>query len=265
MNIIKNKKNIFLISMIIFLLYIFHLKYFNNNYFNQINTTNKLKHIGIIMDGNRRWAKLNKKTQEIGYKIGADTAINLIDTFIEENIEEVTLYALSKDNFEKRTKEELNIIFNIAFNTFENKKDWLIQKGISLNVIGQIQRLNNDQQKKINDLIDATKNGKILKINILFVYDYLDEIVDLVNNVNIDYKNKKINLNDLNNYFHKKNIHPVDYLIRTGNVNRISGFIPIQIGYAEIKFLDIYWPEMNSNILKKCIKEYRSIQRNFGK
>ena len=221
---------------------------------------NPLKHVAIIMDGNGRWGLKYKNSRNAGHKAGLKTVEKIIKESIKNNINYLTLYAFSTENW-KRPKQEVNYLFNLLENFLRNRVDELHKKNIKLKIIGS-----KNFTKKLNSLLNYSekktfKNTK-LQINLALNYGSKFEILNAFKTIS----KKKIKLNQKNfsNYLQTKNIPDPDILIRTGNTKRLSNFLLWQVAYSEIFFEKKLWPSFNEKDYNKIIKKYKTIKRNFG-
>ena len=222
---------------------------------------NPIKHVAIIMDGNGRWGIKHKGSRNLGHRAGLNTVEVVIEECIKQEVEYLTLYTFSKENW-KRPKKEINFLFNLLENFLQYKIDNLVKKKIKVKFIGEI----NNLPKKLISLIKTsekkTSKNSFLQINIAVNYGSKNELINSIKKVN----KKKIMINESNiedNLFTKGIINP-DILIRTGNTQRLSNFMLWQLAYTEIFFEKKLWPDFKSNDFKKILNKFKSIKRNFG-
>jgi undecaprenyl diphosphate synthase len=221
---------------------------------------NPLKHVAIIMDGNGRWGLKHKNSRNAGHKAGLNTVEKIIKETIKNNIQFLTLYAFSTENW-KRPKKEINFLFNLLENFLVNRIDELHKQKIKLKVIGI-----KNFSKKLNNLLilseKKTSKNKKLQINLALNYGSKHELISAFKDLT---KNKeKITEKNLTQYLQTKNIPDPDLLIRTGNTNRLSNFLLWQLAYSEIFFERKLWPEFNEKDYNNIIKKFKKIKRNFG-
>jgi len=222
---------------------------------------NKL-HIGIILDGNRRFAKRLMKEPWKGHEYGAEKVEILFDWCKELNIKELTLYAFSLENF-NRPKREFDFLMNIFEKEFTRLKDdkRLEKNKIKIRFIGKRQLLNKEIQKLMNELEEKTKNNNNYIINFAIAYGGRQEILDAI-------KKLKESDEEINEENFQKNLwlsSQPDFIIRTGGEKRTSNFLPWQAVYSEWIFLDKMWPEFTKEDLIACIEDFQNRQRRFGK
>lgn len=232
--------------------------------------SNRLKHLGIIMDGNRRWAKKNKKISVLlGHEEGAKRFGDLLNWCMEEKIPYLTVYAFSTENF-NRSKEEVEGLFSLFEKFFNAHIEECIKEGIRILFIGDKNLLSDNAKHVVNETENRTISGTNLVVQIALAYGGRDEIVRSVKNIALDVKKGVLDVNDINeelfsNYLDTKGINDVDLIIRTGGNKRLSNFLPWQSTYSEIVFTDTLWPDFSYEELKKIILYYRDIQINKGK
>ncbi|MFX1392228.1 MAG: polyprenyl diphosphate synthase [Promethearchaeota archaeon] len=228
------------------------------------------RHIGIIPDGNRRWAEKNNVHRNIGHYRGYEVVKKILINCFEAGIKYLTLYALSLENALKRPQDELKYIYKIIKLAVETVKNEPIvsDEKIRFNVLGRLDLLPQDVRDKINELIEYTKDFEGAFVNVLIMYDGQTEIVDAIkeiisNNVPIDKIDRKL----IKNYLYTNDFPEVDLIVRTGMDDgaRISGFLLWDASYAEFKFRNEYWPEYNEELLLEDLKDYIRRNRRKGK
>ena len=226
------------------------------------------RHVAIVLDGNRRFAKKLMLKPWKGHEWGAKKVERLFDWCEELGIKELTLYAFSLENF-NRPKEEFNYLMNLFKKSLSKlEEDPRIKKNkIKITFIGRIWMFPKELQELMNRLMEKTKKFTKYKINIAMAYSGRAEIIDAVKRLSQDIKNGKLSIEDLNEKVFKKNLYlesEPDLIIRTGGEKRISGFLLWQGSYAEFVFIDKMWPEFEKNDLVLAIKEYGRRERRFG-
>lgn len=227
------------------------------------------KHIAIIMDGNRRWAKQKNLPSQAGHKKGAEVLERTIKYCNEIGIKYLTVYAFSTENW-KRTEEEVSAIMFI----FEKYLDKFIEmsdlENIKLRVLGNVQELPENIRNKISKMYEKTANNTGLNFNIAFNYGGRAEIVRATKNIAQDVLDGKIRLEDITEETISNNLYTYgqqdpDLVIRTSGELRTSNFLPWQIAYSEFLFLDKYWPEFTNDDMKNAIETYSNRNRRIGK
>lgn len=229
----------------------------------------KINHIAIIMDGNGRWAKKNKKLKINGHQAGLLSIKKTIKFAMKNKIQSLTLYAFSKENWKRPKKEVLNLMKIFEF-FLKNEIKKIKKYNVKLNIIGDINQLKHKLKKKIKYAILYTKKNTGLKLNVALNYSGKWDIVQSVKEIAKKIKKGKISHKNINenliNKFISLNDQPkVDLVIRTGKEYRISNFLLWQIAYSELYFTKVLWPDFNEKILKKAISEFNKRDRRFGK
>ena len=236
---------------------------------NKVEKTNLPDHIGLIIDGNRRWAKERNLDVNIGHLVGYENLKKRLFDFFDAGIQYLSLYILSLENVKKRKPEELDYIYQIvirAVNAVINESIVKKEK-VRFNVIGKCDMLPLDVRKKIQELIDFTKDHDQNFINLCIMYDGHEEIVDAVKGIiNDGVRSEDINHNLIKKYLWSKNFPPLDYIIRTGMEYgaRISGFLLWDSSYAEFKFRKEFWPDYNKDMVIEDLLEYSKRSRRMG-
>jgi len=232
---------------------------------------NKLpKHIGLILDGNRRWAKKNLLEANVGHLIGYENLKDRLFDFFDAGIHYLSIYALSLENARKRSVDELRYIFKIILKAVDTviSESTVKEEKVKFNVIGRIHLLPEDVQEKIKELIEFTKDHNQNFINLCIMYDGQEEIVDAMKKITEDkIKSEDITRELIKSYLYTKSFPEVDYIIRTGMEDgaRISGFLLWDASYAEFKFRTDLWPDYNKEMIIEDIKDYLKRNRRKGK
>ena len=233
-----------------------------------IDKENLPKHIAIIMDGNRRWAKDRELTTRDGHKEGAQTLEDISKFCNKIGIKYLTVYAFSTENW-KRSKKEVSAlmaILRMRVDAFIKEKD---KQNIRIKVIGDIKGLTKSLQKSIEKAIEITKNNTGLTLNIAFNYGGRQELVRATKIIAEKVKNNEISIEDINEQLISDNLYTAgqpdpDLLIRTSGELRLSNFLPWQLVYTEFLFVDKNWPEFTEQDLDEAIIEYEKRTRKFG-
>lgn len=223
-----------------------------------------LKHLAIIMDGNGRYAKSLGKLRTQGHLQGADNIRTIAIAANKHNIEVMTLYAFSTENW-TRPEDEVNYLMKLPSYFINKFLDELMSNNIKIAMIGEKDRLPQETKDVLEKAIETTKNNTGLILNFAVNYGFKREMVLAIQNIVKD----NINYNDINDklvdkYLMTKDFPPVDLLIRTSGEQRISNFLMWQIAYSELIFTDVPWPIFNEEELDKCIEEYYNRNRRYG-
>lgn len=228
------------------------------------------KHIAIIMDGNRRWAKQKGLDGSLGHKKGAEVLEEVAKYCNKMGLEALTVYAFSTENW-KRTKEEVGAILLLLQMYLDKFLKTAYLENIKLRVIGDREHNMPEEIKtKMIKMEERTKNNTGLKFNIAFNYGGRDEIVKATKAIAEKVKNGEINIEDIDenmisNNLYTKGLPDPDLLIRTSGELRTSNFLPWQITYSEFMFLDKYWPDFTTADIDNAIEVYSKRQRRVGK
>ena len=226
------------------------------------------KHIAIIMDGNRRWAKERKIDTKLGHKAGAETLEKIASYANDIGLKYLTVYAFSTENW-KRTKEEIGalmLLLNSYLDKFLNKESL---RNIKIRVLGDIESLDNSLKNSIKKIVEKSKNNTGLTLNIAFNYGGRAELTRAVKNISKGVKDGSLKLEDIDEKLISENLYTngepePDLLIRTGGELRISNFLLGQLAYTEFLFLDKYWPDFNEEDLLNAIDVFEKRNRKFG-
>jgi undecaprenyl diphosphate synthase len=230
---------------------------------------NSPKNVGIIMDGNGRWAIKNSLKISEGHKKGVSIVKDIVEESVKQDLSSLTIYAFSSENW-KRPKTEVTAIKKLVVDAINDQVSDLKEQKVRLKFFGHIY----DFGKKVIDKISYAEeetyiqNSK-LDLNVALGYGGKQDIVDMAKKISSSVLAKQITLKDINEKtLHNASSVPVDeidLLIRTGGDRRISNFLLYQIAYAEIMFIDKHWPDFNKKDFLKCLDNFKNIKRRFGK
>jgi len=235
---------------------------------NEIVKTTNLRHIAIIMDGNRRWAKEKNLPSAFGHKKGVEALKTTLKACHEFGVKYLTVYAFSTENW-NRKPEEVSFLMNLLAETIKNEIDEMDKNDVVLTFIGDLKKLNDKLQGILYDAMEQTKNNNGVNLQIAFNYGGRDEIVNAVKSISEKIKSGEITTEDIteeviSNELYTKSIPDPDLLIRTGGELRVSNYLLWQIAYSEILVTNTYWPEFNKDSLADAIIEFKNRQRRFG-
>ena len=226
---------------------------------------NNLKHIAIIMDGNRRWAKEHLLPSMMGHKKGVEALKKTTRACDDFKVKYLTLYAFSTENW-NRKKEEVDFLMDLLASTLKNEIKELNSNNVKMNFIGDLSRLNNNLQNILNESKEITKNNTGVVLTVAINYGARDEITNAVKNIVLDkIEPQNITPELISKYLYTSNIPDPDLLIRTSGEKRISNYLLWQIAYSEVYITPTYWPEFGKEELKKAILEFDKRQRRWGK
>lgn len=231
--------------------------------YNKLKHMSIPKHLGIIIDGNRRWAKKKGLPSFVGHKKGFDNVIKIGECCLKKGVKALTLYCFSTENW-KRSRAEVNYLMDLLKQAFQNNNiERFNKRGVRVQVIGQKERLPNNLQKKIEKAEQKTKNNNKGVLTLAISYGGREEIIQAVKTI---VKNKlPVTEKTINNNLWTKGLPDPDLIIRTSGEKRLSNFLPWQSVYSELYFPKKYWPEFTEKDLDKAFEEYSKRQRRFGK
>ena len=221
---------------------------------------NPLNHVAIIMDGNGRWGVKNKNSRNLGHKEGLLAVEKIIKQSIKRDIEYLTLFAFSTENW-KRPDIEIAYLFKLLEKFLKEKLSELDKQNIKLKIIGR-KKFSLKLNKILKEAEKITFKNTKLQINLALNYGSKNELIDGIKS--LIKKNNKITIKNISNNIYTKNIPDPDILIRTGDTKRLSNFLLWQLAYTEIFFEKKLWPDFNEKDYDKILKKYKSIKRNFG-
>lgn len=233
-----------------------------------IDKTNFPKHVAIIMDGNRRWAKKNNLDIRLGHKEGAKTLENIVRYANKIGLEYITVYAFSTENW-NRTKDEVGALMILLQNYLDDFSKKADTENIKIRVLGDTSKLSNGLQKSIHNSIERTKNNTGIVFNIAFNYGGRNEILRAVKQISQEVKEGKLDIEQIteqsiSDHLYTKGEPDPDLLIRTSGEMRTSNFLPWQLVYSEFVFFEKYWPEFTQDDLIEAISIYQKRNRKFG-
>ena len=226
------------------------------------------RHIAIILDGNRRWAKQRGLPAKLGHREGAKTLEKIVRYAIKIGLEYITVYAFSTENW-KRSKDEVSALMLLLQNYLDDYSKRADTENIKVKVLGDIEVLPEKMQKSIEKCEERTKDNTGVTFNIALNYGGRNEILLAVKNIAKRVKNGELNIEDIteetisDNLYTKGEPDP-DLVIRTSGELRTSNFLPWQIVYSEFLFLDKFWPDFTEEDLDNAILEFQKRNRKFG-
>ena len=225
--------------------------------------SNKLNHIALILDVNKRWAKFNVYSKTTGYSKGFENIKNIVKHSLNNNIKNLTIFALSSENY---NRSNINIIYEIIYENFSKIFDELVQdNGVKIKIFGS----RNNLPTKVTDIFENIENissqNNTLNLNIAFNYGFKEEIKNILqkvkeNNTEFNLDNEK----EIDKLFHIGFLPDPDLLIRTGGYQRLSNFIMYKLTYTELFFTETLWPDFSTNEYQSIIDKYYKIKRKYG-
>jgi len=231
----------------------------------------QIQHIGVIMDGNRRWARQHKLESVIkGHEKGVDKFMELCMWCQEAKIPHLTVYAFSYDNW-NRTDDEVKALFDLMERFFTSKVKTCINRGIRLIPIGNFEKLSPSSKETLDKAAKETEHCTSLTVNVAISYGGHDETLRVARKIAKDAANGKIDPSDIDeklytSYLDEHLSPPMELVIRTGGDKRLSGFFPWETAYSELSYLDVLWPDFSHEMFDDVLDEYYAKTRiNNGK
>lgn len=221
------------------------------------------KHIGIIMDGNGRWAKKRGLPRVFGHRAGVRTVKKIVETASKLGIKCLSLYAFSTENWQ-RPKQEIESLFNLLRNYIKKEKKNLKKSNIKLIVSGDISKLDEKTKNELKNLIEELKNNDGLILNLCLNYGGRQEIIKAINKI-IESKIKKVDEEIFEKFLYTAGLPELDLLIRTSGELRISNFMLWQAAYSEFYFTKTLWPDFTPKEFVLAIKDFQNRERKFGR
>jgi len=235
----------------------------------QINGEKIPKHVAIIMDGNGRWAKEQGKLRVFGHENGVDAVRRTVENCAKLKIDYLTLYAFSTENW-KRPKLEVQTLMRLLVGSLRKELKTLTKNNIRLNAIGSLDNLPGKVAKELQEVISKTAEHTGLTLTLALSYGSREELKTAIKTISTKVKNNIISEDDIdetmiNTHLYTHDLPDVDLLIRTSGEHRISNFLLWQIAYAELYFIDVFWPDFSEQHLVDAIINYQNRERRFGK
>ena len=234
----------------------------------EFDKENMPRHIAIIMDGNRRWARKRRKNASFGHREGAKTLEKIVRYANKIGLEYITVYAFSTENW-KRAEDEVSALMMLLQNYLDDYSKRADTENIRVKILGDITALSDGMQKSILKCMERTKDNTGVTFNIALNYGGRDEIIKAVKKIAEDVKKDKVSIDDIDEEMISNNLYTAgmpdpDLLIRTSGELRLSNFLPWQVVYSEFLFIDKNWPDFEEEDLDNAIIEYQKRTRKFG-
>lgn len=235
---------------------------------NQLDFENIPKHIGVIMDGNGRWAKTRGLPRSAGHKQGAKTLEMIADYCASIGVEVLTAYAFSTENW-SRPQEEVDALMDLLYDYLSQAETKFGEKDCRLVISGDTSKFSDKIKDAMTHAIEATKSGKKITINLALNYGGRDEIVRAVRHIGENIKSGNLNCEDIcedlfGQFLDTAEMPEVDLIIRPSGELRLSNFLLWQAAYAEFWFSDICWPDFKAVDMEAAIIDYQKRNRRFG-
>jgi undecaprenyl diphosphate synthase len=228
-----------------------------------------IKHIAIIMDGNRRWAKLKHLPSVAGHNEGVSALKKTIQAGIDSGLKYLTVYAFSTENW-GRKKEEVDFLMFLLKETIKNELSIFHSKGVKIRIIGDMEPLSKELVKVLKESEELTKDNDVLNLQIAINYGSRHELTSAMKRIASEVQNGSLNPESvdeelISSYLYTSSIPDPDLLIRTGGEQRISNYLLWQIAYTELYITEKFWPEFGEEELLNSVQEFANRQRRFGK
>lgn len=222
------------------------------------------KHIGIIMDGNRRWAKGKGLAAVKGHNAGVDRVESTVEHAEKRGVEALTFWAFSTENW-NRNPLEVKALMTVFSNLLDGPMmQRFMEKGVKINTLGDLSKFPKDIQEKSEKVVFDSRANKAITVNFALNYGGRQELVRAFNKLAEEGK-KQITEDDIASHLYTQRQPDPDLIIRTGGEQRLSGFLPWQGVYSELYFTDTYWPDFDEKEFDKALTDYASRERRFGK
>lgn len=234
---------------------------------NQLDNNNIPQHIAIIMDGNGRWATERGKPRSYGHQAGVETVRRITSECTRLGVKYLTLYTFSTENW-NRPETEIAALMGLVLSSLED--EIFMKNNVRFKVIGDIERLPVEVQRKLQETIDHTAGNTAMTMVVALSYSSRWEITKAMKNIAKKALDGQLSVDDItedtvSQSLTTASIPDPDLLIRTGGELRISNYLLWQIAYSELYFCDTFWPDFNEADLHKAIADYQHRQRRFGK
>ncbi|MBI2196012.1 di-trans,poly-cis-decaprenylcistransferase [Candidatus Daviesbacteria bacterium] len=232
----------------------------------KLDSNNIPSHIAIIMDGNRRWARVRHLPDLKGHEEGHEALERTVRTARDFGVQIVTVYALSTENVKERSKSEIAGLFNLLKKTYLNKLKVWMKEGVEIDMLGEMAGLPVFVKKIIADIQKKHTQNATFKLNIAFNYGGKREILQAIEKIlKSKVTPKKVSEETLRENLYTNGQPDPELVIRTGGRSRLSNFLLWQTAYSEFYFTKTLWPDFNKKEFKKALDWYKNQKRNFGK
>ncbi len=222
-------------------------------------------HLGIIMDGNGRWAKARGLPRVAGHQAGVDNMRRILEHCVQREVKVLSIYAFSTENW-GRPPEEVSGLMRLLGLTIQRQLNDLNKNGVRILHSGRMEGINPQLQKQILHALEVTRNNERITLNVAFNYGGRAEILDAVRHMIQDgVRPENLSEELLSSYLYTANLPDPDMIIRTGGEWRLSNFLIWQAAYAEYYTTPTYWPDFDESELDKALVEYSRRERRFGR
>lgn len=232
----------------------------------KLDPTKLPKHIAIIMDGNRRWARKNGLPDGKGHEAGSENLQEIVEYCRDIGIKNLTVYALSTENWRKRSPQEVKGLFQLLVKMVREKAEQYRKSGIKFFVLGNFQAFPFKVKEAIKKIVKMAVIDEKIQFNVALNYGSRDEIVTAIQKIIKDkIPANKVDEELVSSYLYTKDQPDPDLIIRPGGEFRLSNFLLWQMSYAELYFTDILWPDFKPKELEKVLYWYQDRERRMGK
>ncbi len=222
------------------------------------------RHIGFILDGNRRWAKQHGLPAYEGHMAGYNAVMDVLLEAFKLGVKNVSVYAFSTENW-RRDQEEVSKIMKLVNRIVTTDLDILIKKDVRLLILGSTDGLDDKMLNNVKTATEKTANGQAGTLAICFNYGGQQEIVDAVKRVLADrVPVEDLTVDSFRQYLYHPELPDLDLVVRTSGEQRLSNFMLWRVAYSEIMFIDKMWPEMQKKDMKKILRDFSKRNRRFG-
>ncbi len=223
------------------------------------------RHVAIIMDGNRRWAREAGLTESEGHAAGVEAIRPIIRHAVRRGVPALSLFAFSSENW-SRSPEEVGVLLGLLDSAIRQETPELREQGVQIRLLGRLEELSDETRASISEALAATAGGDRLMLNVAFNYSGRHEIIDAARRCLDDgLTSEQIDEDAIEARLYTAGMPPLDLLIRTGREQRISNFLIWQAQYAELYFTDLLWPAFGPDAFDAALIEYARRHRRFGR
>lgn len=223
------------------------------------------RHVAIIMDGNRRWAREQGVPEAQGHAAGVEAVRPIVERAQQRGVQVLSIYAFSRENW-ARDQDEVRTIFSLLDAAIRDYTPDLVRQGVAVRLLGRLDEIDPRTRESIEEALRATAEGTRMTLNVAFNYSGRSEIVDAVRrSIRDGVAAQDVTEESLGERLYTGNLPDVDLLVRTGGDQRISNFLLWQAAYAELYFCERFWPDFDPPELDLALEEYARRSRRFGR
>jgi undecaprenyl diphosphate synthase len=223
------------------------------------------RHVAVIMDGNRRWARERGVPDAHGHAAGVEAIRPIVERAQQRGVQVLSIYAFSRENW-AREQEEVQTLFSLLDGAIRDYTPDLVRQGVRVQLLGRIDELSGDLRASIEDALAATADGTRMTLSVCFNYSGRSEIADAVRQCVADgLAGDELTEDAIAARLYAPHLPDPDLLIRTGGEQRVSNFLLWQTAYTELYFCDLYWPDFDPAAFDEALAEYARRSRRFGR